>query len=53
MSFQEYLKYLTKRFVEYVETPGEVRRQRKENREDWMTRWFGVIPVSIRMLLRK
>lgn len=53
MSFQDYLKYLTKTFFEYVETPAAERRQRKEARESWGTRWFGVIPMSIRLLKRK
>jgi hypothetical protein len=53
MSFQEYLKYLTKLFVQYVETPKEERKQRKLPRETWSSRWFGTIPMSIRLLLRK
>ncbi|MFY0543297.1 YqzE family protein [Brevibacillus sp. H7] len=53
MSFQDYLKYLTKLFVQYMETPKEERKQRKLPREAWSSRWFGAIPMSIRMLLRK
>jgi hypothetical protein len=52
MSFQEYLKYLTRLFVQYVETPKEERR-RKQPREAWSTRWFGAIPMSIKLLWRK
>lgn len=53
MSFQEYLKYLTRLFVQYVETPKEERKQNKRPREAWSSRWFGAIPMSIRLLLRK
>jgi YqzE-like protein len=53
MSFQEYLKFLTRMFVQYVETPKEERRQRKNPREAWSSRWFGAIPMSIKLLLRK
>ncbi len=53
MSFQDYLKYLTKLFVQYVETPKEERKQRKAPRETWTSRWFGAIPMSIRLFLRK
>ncbi|MGC5327071.1 YqzE family protein [Brevibacillus sp. SYSU BS000544] len=53
MSFQDYLKYLTKRFVEYMDTPKEERHKRKSPREPWSSRWFGAIPMSIRLFLRK
>jgi hypothetical protein len=53
MSFQDYLKYLTKLFVEYMETPKEERRQRKHPKESWSSLWFGSIPMSIKLLLRK
>ncbi|QQE72926.1 YqzE family protein [Brevibacillus composti] len=53
MSFQEYLKYLTRLFVDYVETPKSQRRQNKSPRESWSARWFGAIPMSIKLLRRK
>lgn len=53
MSFQEYLKYMTRLFVQYMETPKEERLQRKLPREGWLSRWFGAIPMSIRLFLRK
>ncbi len=51
MSFQDYLKYLTKLFVQRIETPREERRK-PAARETWSSRWFGVIPMSIKMLLK-
>lgn len=53
MSFQDYLKYVTKRFVEFVETPKEERKKQKIPREAWSSRWFGAIPMSIKLLFRK
>lgn len=53
MSFQEYLKYLTRLFVTYMETPKDERRQRKTPKESWSSRWFGAIPMSIRLMWRK
>ncbi|UFJ42950.1 YqzE family protein [Brevibacillus humidisoli] len=53
MSFQDYLKYLIKRLLEYMETPADERKRRKEMREAWTARWFGMIPLSIKMFLRK
>ncbi|WP_281886217.1 YqzE family protein [Paenibacillus sp. YYML68] len=49
----ELVKYMTERFVKYIDTPKDVRRQvrldRKVLREPWEYRWFGMIPFSIRM----
>ncbi|MGD8191603.1 YqzE family protein [Brevibacillus ginsengisoli] len=53
MSFQDYLKFLTKRFVQYMDTPKEERKKNKPPREPWSSKWFGVIPMSIRLFLRK
>ncbi|GAA4710040.1 YqzE family protein [Brevibacillus fulvus] len=53
MSFQEYLKFLTKEVVSYMALPPETRSQRKTAREQWTSRWFGAIPMSIKLLWRK
>lgn len=41
----EYIKYLTQRFVTYIDTPRSERKQHKEQeknqREHFMARWFG------------
>ncbi|NBD26303.1 YqzE family protein [Paenibacillus glycinis] len=43
---EDYIKFMTGKVVDYMETPQE---QRKENRkkakaakEPWLTRWFGL-----------
>ncbi|AMA72474.1 MULTISPECIES: YqzE family protein [Aneurinibacillus] len=51
MSSQEYVRYLTKRFVEYLETPKEQRV--KKPKEAWMYRWFGVLPLAFGMLFHR
>ncbi|ERI10534.1 YqzE family protein [Aneurinibacillus aneurinilyticus] len=51
MSSQEYVKYLTQRFVKYMETPKEQRV--KKPKEAFMYRWFGMLPFAISMLIRR
>ncbi|ANS73893.1 hypothetical protein AWM70_04325 [Paenibacillus yonginensis] len=45
----ELVRYITERVVHYVETPKEVRRVRKQVKEPWSTKWFGMIPASLSM----
>jgi len=49
----ELVKYLTVQVVKYIETPKDVRKQvragRKEVREQWQYRWFGLLPVALRI----
>ncbi|KKO52768.1 YqzE family protein [Paenibacillus sp. DMB20] len=45
-SSDELIKYITERFVSYMDTPKEARK-RKQGREPWSTRWFGMIPFSV------
>jgi hypothetical protein len=50
----EYVKYVTQRVVSYWETPKapEYRRERRQRREPWVTRWFGqLLPMGIRVWL--
>ncbi len=52
----EYVKFVTERFVNYMETPREERKQirtsAKARREPWLTRWFGYGPMSIMLWWR-
>jgi hypothetical protein len=48
--------YITRQIAEYIDTPREVRKQRRQegrgkSREPWAFRWFGMLPVSLRMWL--
>lgn len=49
----ELVKYVTQQVVKYIETPKEVRKQvkagKKESRESWQYRWFGMLPLALRM----
>lgn len=44
---------MTEQFIKYMETPKEVRKQtrasQREVREHWQYRWFGMLPLAIRM----
>ncbi|GEN35012.1 YqzE family protein [Aneurinibacillus danicus] len=51
MSSQEYVKYLAQRFVKYMETPKEQRT--KKPKEKLLYRWFGMLPLSLSMLIRR
>ncbi|GAB7386783.1 hypothetical protein BSNK01_06190 [Bacillaceae bacterium] len=51
MKTKDYLIFLTERLVTFLETPRKERGRRVK--EPWSTRWFGMIPFSLKMLLRK
>lgn len=51
MSSNDIVKYLTQEFVKFIDTPKMERKKRKK--EQWSSRWFGMIPMAIRMFLRK
>ncbi len=49
---QDIVKDLTERFVKYLDTPKEERKQgRKQTKakEPWPTLWFGMVPTALRM----
>jgi|GEM_PF-1216636 hypothetical protein len=50
----EFFKFVGKQLVTYVGQPPEQRQQRRQlrqeakaMREPWMTRWFGIAPLSV------
>ncbi|MGG1314642.1 MULTISPECIES: YqzE family protein [Cohnella] len=49
----EWLKWVANRFAVYLTTPAEsrkeLRRQRKQIREPWGVRWFGMLAVGIQL----
>lgn len=57
MSTNDYVKFVTQQFVRYIDQPKEERiqqrRKRKEERDSFVHRWFGVIPFAIMMWYRK
>ncbi|WP_096434687.1 YqzE family protein [Alteribacter populi] len=50
MKTNDYVKFVTQQFVEYVDQPkGErqkMRQKKKEARPPMLHRWFGLIPFS-------
>jgi hypothetical protein len=53
MSSNEYVKYLTQRIVKYMDTPKIERKATKPHKEHWVNRWFGMIPMSLKMMFGK
>jgi len=54
---QEIVNYVMQKVVRYIETPSDLRKaeraRRRVSSEPWQTRWFGLIPMSLAMLLRR
>ncbi|QYR23550.1 YqzE family protein [Paenibacillus sp. sptzw28] len=52
----EWVKYMTERFVNFMEMPQEVRKQKRETakaaKEPWLTRWFGIAPFGVALWWR-
>ena len=48
---KEYVTFVAKRLVTYMETPAEERRrirtEAKRRREPWLARWFGWAPYGV------
>ncbi len=58
MKSNDYVKYITQTFVKYIDQPKDERiklkSEKKETKEPFLYRWFGVIPyVLISMFKRK
>lgn len=53
------VKYITQRVVTYIDTPQEVRKQKRQERltkrreEPWSSRWFGMLPLAIKLWVGK
>lgn len=51
---EELLKYITTQMIEYIEKPREERQKSAAmRREDWSRRWFGMVPLSMKMTMGK
>ncbi|MGD7009412.1 YqzE family protein [Metabacillus sp. 84] len=57
MSSNDYIKYVTQQVVKYMDTPKEQRQQEKEIKKETRTpfwfKWFGVLPISIMLWVKK
>ncbi|MBW7454685.1 YqzE family protein [Paenibacillus sepulcri] len=52
----EWVKYVTEQFVQYVETSKDERKQSRQtakaSREPWLTKWFGIAPLGVALWWR-
>ncbi|MEI4829253.1 MULTISPECIES: YqzE family protein [Bacillus] len=57
MSTNDYIRYMTQQFVSYMDAPKadrkQKRQQRREEREPFLNRWFGVLPLSAAVFYRQ
>ncbi|OIK13765.1 YqzE family protein [Bacillus sp. MUM 13] len=57
MSANDYIKFLTQQFVMYTNVPKNQRKEqkqmKKENKQPFMSTWFGVVPFALRMLIKR
>lgn len=51
MKTNDYVKYITQTFVQYIDQPKEERKkmrlERKEARASFWYRWFGILPYIV------
>ncbi|WP_409301646.1 YqzE family protein [Peribacillus sp. SCS-155] len=57
MKTNDLIKFLTQQIVRYLELPREDKKMRKENRkksrETLYSHWFGMIPFSLMLILKR
>lgn len=57
MSGEDYIKYLTKEFVAYVDLPAEEKKKRKISKTKtqpfYSNRWFGLLPYAFKSFLQR
>ena len=57
MSVNDYVKFITQTFVQHYEkSPHErktLKKQKKNEREPFLFRWFGIIPYAFMILFKK
>ncbi|MBP3961232.1 YqzE family protein [Paenibacillus lignilyticus] len=53
---EEYIKFMTGKMIEIIDTPQEARKERRKQakaaREPWLTRWFGMGGLGVMQLIR-
>ncbi|MGG5255069.1 YqzE family protein [Neobacillus sp. SM06] len=57
MKTNDYVKYITQTFVQYMDQPKEsrkkMRQERKESRASFWYRWFGILPYVVYTEVKK
>jgi hypothetical protein len=54
MSFKDWITYMIEKMVWFLETPKKDRKAiRSTKKESWSYRWFGMIPMSMKIAAKK
>lgn len=57
VSTNDYVKFMAERLIKRMETPKserrEMKKERKEMKTPFLVRWFGMVPFSIFIALKK
>lgn len=54
MSFKDWITYMIEKIVWFLETPQQERKAvRKAKQEPWTYRWFGLVPLSMKIAVKK
>jgi YqzE-like protein len=57
MKTNDYVKYLTVEWLNYMDQPKEIRKEHRKShkgtRQPLLSQWFGVIPLAIGMLFKR
>ncbi|MDZ5471024.1 YqzE family protein (plasmid) [Bacillus sp. 31A1R] len=57
MNTNDYVKYITQTVVKYIDQPKDerkkLREQRKNEKETFLFRWFGIIPYAFLGMRKK
>ncbi|MEH6940192.1 YqzE family protein [Bacillus sp. JJ664] len=57
MKTNDYVKYMTEQFMNYIDQPKEKRElmkhEKEENKESFSTNMFGMLPLSFALYMKK
>ncbi|MFV9510834.1 YqzE family protein [Tepidibacillus sp. LV47] len=53
MNFNDLIKYLTVQIVERMNQPRTKRLHEKKHKSSFSTHWFGLIPFSLKMMIKR
>ncbi|MFE8695463.1 YqzE family protein [Cytobacillus sp. FJAT-53684] len=57
MNSNDYVKYITQTVVKYIDQPKDERKkyrlEKKDRREPFLFKWFGVIPYALAAMVKK
>lgn len=57
MKTNDYVKFVTEQVVTYMDIPSEEKKskkeQKKQEKELFANRWFGILPVSMKLLTNR